>query len=79
MLAQHPRSSSARRSRATSCRRCAFAISGGLPETPKDLDEYKAWFAGAAPEQIVGDVSPPYLWSKHAAEMIAEVAARRRA
>jgi hypothetical protein len=41
-------------------------------ETPKDLDEYKAWFDGAAPEQIVGDVSPAYLWSKHAAELIAE-------
>jgi hypothetical protein len=41
--------------------------------TPKDLDEYKGWFAGAAPEQIVGDVSPAYLWSKHAAELIAEV------
>jgi hypothetical protein len=43
------------------------------PETPKDLDEYRAWYAGAAPEQIVGDVSPSYLWSKHAAELIAEV------
>jgi hypothetical protein len=43
-----------------------------IPETPKDLDEYKEWFAGAAPEQIVGDVSPAYLWSKHAAELIAQ-------
>ena len=43
-----------------------------VPETPKDLDEYKAWFAGAAPEHIVGDVSPAYLWSKHAAELIAQ-------
>jgi Sulfotransferase family len=42
------------------------------PETPKDLDEYKAWFADAEPEQIVGDFSPPYLWSKHAAELIAQ-------
>jgi Sulfotransferase family len=42
-------------------------------ETPKDIDEYKAWFAGATPEQIVGDVSPAYLWSKHAAKLIAEV------
>jgi hypothetical protein len=41
-------------------------------ETPKDLDEYKAWFAGATPEQLVGDVSPAYLWSKHAAELIAQ-------
>jgi Sulfotransferase domain len=43
-----------------------------IPETPKSLDEYKAWFAGASPEQIVGDVSPAYLWSKQAAELIAE-------
>lgn len=49
-----------------------------IPATPKDLDEYKAWFAGAAPEQIVGDVSPPYLWSEHAAEMIAEVQPQAR-
>ncbi len=42
------------------------------PETPKDLDEYRAWYAGAAPEQLVGDVSPAYLWSKHAAELIAQ-------
>jgi hypothetical protein len=41
--------------------------------TPTNLDEYRAWFAGAAPDQIVGDVSPPYLWSKHAAELIAQV------
>jgi hypothetical protein len=47
-------------------------------ETPKDLDEYRAWFAGARPEQIVGDVSPPYLWSKHAAELIAEVQPQAR-
>jgi hypothetical protein len=49
-----------------------------IPETPKDLDEYKAWFSGAAPEQVVGDVSPSYLWSSHAAEMIAEVAPNAR-
>jgi hypothetical protein len=48
------------------------------PETPKDIDEYKAWFAGATPEQIVGDVSPAYLWSKHAAELIAEAQPRAR-
>ncbi|MHB8233754.1 MAG: sulfotransferase family protein [Solirubrobacteraceae bacterium] len=41
-------------------------------ETPKDLDEYKAWHAGAAPDQIVGDVTPSYLWSKQAAELIAK-------
>ena len=49
-----------------------------VPETPKDLDEYKAWFAGAAPEQIVGDVSPAYLWSKHAAELIAQAQPKAR-
>jgi Sulfotransferase family len=44
------------------------------PATPRDLDEYRAWFAAAAPEQLVGDISPAYLWSKHAAQLIAEVA-----
>jgi hypothetical protein len=47
-------------------------------ETPKNLEEYKAWFAKAAPGQLVGDVSPPYLWSKHAAELIAEVQPQAR-
>ena len=42
--------------------------------TPKTLDEYKAWFAGAAPEQTVGDISPWYLWSKDAARLIAGAA-----
>ncbi|HEY2718667.1 MAG TPA: sulfotransferase [Solirubrobacteraceae bacterium] len=41
--------------------------------TPRDLGEYEAWFAGAAPEQLVGDVSPDYLWSHEAARLIAEV------
>jgi len=48
------------------------------PETPQNIDEYKAWFAGAAPHQIVGDVSPTYLWSKHSAELIAEVQPQAR-
>jgi hypothetical protein len=38
--------------------------------TPKTLAEYKRWFRGAAPGQLVGDISPSYLWSEHAAELI---------
>jgi hypothetical protein len=41
--------------------------------TPRTLEEYKAWFARASPEQTVGDISPWYLWSKDAARRIAEV------
>ncbi len=41
--------------------------------SPKDLDEYRAWFSGAGPDQIVGDVSPEYLWSPDSARLIAEV------
>ncbi len=40
--------------------------------TPKTLDEYKAWFRNARPDQLVGDISPPYLWSEQAAQLIAE-------
>jgi hypothetical protein len=40
-------------------------------ETPKSLAQYKAWFAGARPEQTVGDISPDYLWSQFAADGIA--------
>ncbi len=47
-------------------------------ETPKDLAEYEAWFAGATPEQIVGDITPTYLWSKHAAALIAETCPQAR-
>src|SRR5262249_54846463 len=39
--------------------------------TPKTLAEYRAWFSGAAPEQLVGDISPWYLWSHTAAGLIA--------
>jgi hypothetical protein len=46
--------------------------------TPKDLAEYRAWFANAAPEQLVGDISPDYLWSHHAAALIAEAAPEAR-
>jgi hypothetical protein len=41
--------------------------------TPKTLDEYRAWYRGAAPDQFVVDVSPWYLWSKTAAARIAQV------
>jgi hypothetical protein len=41
--------------------------------TPKTLQEYAAWFQRAAPDQLVGDISPDYLWSQFAAELIAEV------
>jgi hypothetical protein len=40
--------------------------------TPKTLDEYKAWFRNARSDQLVGDISPPYLWSERAAQLIAE-------
>jgi Sulfotransferase domain len=48
---------------------------GDIPRplgNPSTLEQYKAWFAGAAPEQIVGDISPWYLWSHAAPALIAE-------
>jgi hypothetical protein len=39
--------------------------------TPKTLDEYRRWFAAARPDQLVGDASPWYLWSREAAGLIA--------
>jgi hypothetical protein len=44
------------------------------PPTPKTLEEYMAWFARADSGQLVGDISPDYLWSQSAAEQIAQVA-----
>jgi hypothetical protein len=41
-----------------------------LPET---LDEYRALFAGARDDQRIGEASSSYLWSRTAAEAIAEV------
>ncbi len=41
--------------------------------TPKTLAEYAAWFADAAPSELVGEASPLYLWSRTAAGAIAEV------
>jgi hypothetical protein len=46
--------------------------------TPKTLEEYRAWFAGARPEQKVGDISPWYLWSPGAAQLIADVQPRAK-
>ncbi|MHB8242975.1 MAG: sulfotransferase family protein [Solirubrobacteraceae bacterium] len=39
--------------------------------TPKTLAEYKAWFKDAKPDQLVGDISPWYLWSQAAPSLIA--------
>jgi hypothetical protein len=41
--------------------------------TPRTLDEYRAWFAGAEPGQQVGEASVLYLWSRTAAPAIAAV------
>lgn len=41
--------------------------------TPKTLEEYKEWFRGAGPDQLIVDVSPWYLWSQTAAGLIAQV------
>ncbi len=41
--------------------------------TPATLEQYRRWFAGAAPGQRVGEASALYLWSRTAAERIAEV------
>jgi hypothetical protein len=47
-----------------------IAIPTGMPET---LDEYLSLFEGAQPEQLVGEASPLYLWSRAAARAIAEL------
>jgi hypothetical protein len=41
--------------------------------TPATLDEYLALFAAAGPEQHVGEATALYLWSRTAAERIAQV------
>jgi len=40
---------------------------------PKTLDGYLALFADAGPEQLAGEVTPTYLWSRTAANNIAEM------
>jgi len=37
------------------------------------IDDYLAYFDDAAPEQLIGEATTAYLWSKHAATRIAEV------
>ena len=41
--------------------------------SPETLEEYSALFAGAREDQRVGEASSSYLWSRTAAEAIAEV------
>jgi Sulfotransferase family len=41
--------------------------------TPHTLEEYKEWFAGAGDDQLVGEATSLYLWSRVAAGGIAEV------
>ena len=41
--------------------------------TPRTLEEYRSWFAGAEPDQRVGEASALYLWSRTAAAAIAAV------
>lgn len=43
---------------------------GGTPQT---LEEYLQWFAAARSDQLIADASPSYLWSRTAAERIAEL------
>jgi len=38
--------------------------------TPKTLAEYESWYADARPDQVAGDTSPTYLWSRTAARRI---------
>jgi hypothetical protein len=42
---------------------------GGTPQT---LAEYRTWFAAAGPDQIAGEASALYLWSRTAAARIAQ-------
>jgi len=41
--------------------------------TPRTLDEYRALFAAARPDQLIGEATALYLWSRTAAARIAEV------
>lgn len=43
---------------------------GGTPQT---LEEYLQWFEAARPDQLIADASPSYLWSRTAAQRIAEL------
>lgn len=41
--------------------------------TPRTLEEYTSWFAHATNEQVMGETSPLYLWSRTAPQRIASV------
>jgi len=43
---------------------------GGTPQT---VEEYLSWFEGARPDQRIGEASALYLWSRTAAERIAQL------
>jgi hypothetical protein len=45
----------------------------GTGWTPQTLEEYLTMFDAATPEQRAGEASAPYLWSRTAADRIAEV------
>ena len=49
---------------------------GGMP--PATLDEYLELFGAARPEQLIGEASSSYLWSRTAAGAIAEVQPQAR-
>jgi hypothetical protein len=42
------------------------------------IDEYTAMFAGASPEQLVGEATTAYLWSQQAARLIARAQPKAR-
>jgi hypothetical protein len=46
--------------------------------TPRTLEEYLAWFEPAAPDQRAGEATALYLWSRTAAERIAQLRADAR-
>jgi Sulfotransferase domain len=50
----------------------------GAKPLPQTLDEYLALFAGAQPEQLIGEATSLYLWSHDAAAHIARLAPTAR-
>jgi hypothetical protein len=54
-----------------------FSIPSREP-VPQTLDAYLSLFAGARPEQLLGEASSSYLWSRTAAAAIAEAAPQAR-
>jgi hypothetical protein len=46
--------------------------------TPQTLDEYMSWFDGALPEQMIGEATSLYLWSRAAAGGIAKAQPKAR-